>query len=198
MKIHNADFIKGAVDPEGFPVYKYPEVAFSGRSNVGKSTLINSIVHRKNLAKISSTPGKTKEINFFVVEDKWSFADMPGFGYTATGRKDRERWRDLNFNYFESRENLKLVCALIDSRHDPMRNDLELIEWLEMNYKPYVVILTKCDKISKKLTGERKEQIDQLLKMCNFAVDVLPYSAVSGIGRKELMGIIRRMCELGE
>ena len=92
MKILNAEFITGAVSPEQFPEIKFPEVAFSGRSNVGKSTLLNSIVRRKNLARTSSTPGKTREINFFSVDNKWSFADLPGFGYAAVGKAYRMKW----------------------------------------------------------------------------------------------------------
>ncbi len=195
-KINNfqSEFVKGAAGPGQYPEYDYPEIAFSGRSNVGKSSLLNSIVQRKNLAHTSSTPGKTKEINFFLVEDQWSFADLPGFGYAAVGKSYRQKWAALNYDYLGKRDNLRLVCALIDSRHDPMDNDLALIEWLENNSKSYIIVLTKCDKLSAKKIDERKEQLGHLLQNCRFAVDVLPYSSVSGMGRKELLGVIRRVC----
>ena len=123
LKIHKAEFIMGTSKPDGFPELNLPEIVFVGRSNVGKSSLINSLVHRKNLARTSSTPGKTSEINFFNVEDIWTLVDMPGFGFTKKGVKKREEWYKLNFSYLEKRENMKLVCVLIDSRHDPMEMD---------------------------------------------------------------------------
>lgn len=196
MKINIAEFVAGAEDPKFFPEINLPEIAFAGRSNVGKSSLLNSIVNRKKLAHISSNPGKTKQINFFTVEDRWCFADMPGFGYAAVSKKDRARWAKMNYSYLEGRENLKLVCALIDARHDPMNSDLAFIEWLENNQKQYLIILTKCDKISKKLTQERKEQLEHFVQHSSFCEDVLPYSSVKGTGRSELIGIIKRVASL--
>ncbi|MFP4528563.1 MAG: ribosome biogenesis GTP-binding protein YihA/YsxC [Candidatus Kapaibacterium sp.] len=195
MKVSQAEFIKGAANEEQFPDLDMPELAFAGRSNVGKSTLINSLVMRKNLAHTSSTPGKTRQINFYSVEGRWSFADLPGFGYAAIGKEHREKWANLNFAYLETRKNLSLVCALIDSRHDPMPTDLSFIEWLELNKKPYIILLTKCDKISTKMVSQRKEQLDGLVKFCSQCREVLPYSSVSGLGRKELMGIINNLSE---
>lgn len=194
MRVYDAKFIKGAVSPEQFPESDLPEVAFAGRSNVGKSSLINTIVMRKNLARISSTPGKTQEINFFNVEDNWMLVDMPGFGYAAIGKKQREQWSALNYAYLEKRDNLRFVCNLIDSRHDPMDTDLALIEWLENNQTNYVIILTKTDKISQKAIEERFKQITHLVTQCNFCREVLPFSAVNGTGRKELQAIIKREC----
>lgn len=195
MKIHNADFIAGASVPGSFPEIKLPEVAFAGRSNVGKSSLINSFVHRKNLARISSTPGKTSEINFFNVENRWVLVDMPGYGFTKRGVKKREEWLELNNSYLTSRENLKFVCCLIDSRHDPMDLDLSLIEWLENIGMPYLIVLTKCDKLKPKQIEDRKEQLEHLISECKFAKEVLPYSSVSDLGRIELLAIVRKAAE---
>jgi GTP-binding protein len=194
MKNLNAEFILGTINQGEFPKLKYPEVAFSGRSNVGKSSLLNSIVNRKNLARISSTPGKTQEINFFLVDKKWCFADLPGLGYAVVSKVIRHKWQKMIFQYFENRENLKLICVLVDSRHDPMDSDIALIEWLENHEKQFIVILTKCDKISKILVEERKKQVENLLSECKFAVEVLPYSTMSGLGRTELIAIIKRNC----
>jgi len=192
IKIHKAEFIMGTDKPFSFPELSSPEIAFVGRSNVGKSSLINSLVHRKNLARISSTPGKTSEINFFNVEDTWTLVDMPGFGFTKRGVKKREDWFKLNFSYLDNRDNLKLVCVLIDSRHDPMEIDLSLIEHFENTQRNYLIILTKCDKLKEKQVKERKDQLDNLIKQCSFALEVLPYSSVTDIGRKELMAIVKK------
>ncbi len=196
IKIHKAEFIMGTDKPNGFPELSIPEVVFVGRSNVGKSSLINSLVHRKNLARISSTPGKTSEINFYNVEDIWTLVDMPGFGFTQKGVKKRNEWYKLNLSYLENRENLKLVCILIDSRHDPMDMDLSLIEYFENNQKQYLIILTKCDKIKEKQIQERKEQLDNLVQSCNYNIEVLPYSSMTDLGRKELMSIIKKHTQL--
>lgn len=197
MKQLNAEFIKSAAKPEQFPQIKLPEVAFSGRSNVGKSSLINSIILKKNMALVSSTPGKTKLINFFNVENKWSFADLPGFGFASVSKDQREIWKKLNFNYLEKRENLTLICALVDSRHDPTDTDLALIEWYEHNNKKFLIILTKTDKIGEKLLEERKEQLETLVSQCSNAIEVLPYSAKTNLGRDQLLAIIRKNTDLG-
>ena len=189
--ISKAEFLVGVVDENKFPDFKLPEIAFIGRSNVGKSSLINNIVMRKKLAKISSTPGKTKEINFFKVENKWLLIDMPGLGYATIGKLQREKWTALNYAYMQNRKNLKFVCVLIDSRHNPMRTDIALIEFLENIGRKYLIILTKCDKISAASILERKQQLENLVAYCKNCIEVLPYSLVSGLGRNELIGIIK-------
>ncbi len=193
MLTMNAEFMLGAADKSQFPHHKYPEIAFTGRSNVGKSSLLNSIVLRKNLAHISSTPGKTQQINFFNVEEKWVFADMPGFGYASTGKENREKWRKLNFEYFESSENLRLIIALIDSRHDPMSTDLALIEWYEDHKKDFLIVLTKCDKLKPTAIASRQKQLEHLVHKCSFCREVLPYSSMSGLGRNQLIGILKKI-----
>lgn len=198
MKLLNAEFLLGAKSPEQFPKTTLPETAFVGRSNVGKSSLLNSICNRKNLAKTSSTPGKTREINFFIVQNNqgkpvWTLADLPGFGYAAVSKEERQKFAELNFKYLSDREQLKLVCTLVDSRHDPTEIDLALIEWLELNKKNYVLILTKSDKISSRQLAERKSQIDNFVENCSHCVDVIPYSVISGLGRANLTAIIKRI-----
>ncbi|MCO5249991.1 MAG: ribosome biogenesis GTP-binding protein YihA/YsxC [Candidatus Kapabacteria bacterium] len=195
MKPMEAEFLLGAVAIEQFPKTNLPELAFSGRSNVGKSSLINSIVLQKNLALISSSPGKTRQINFFKVENKWSFADLPGFGYAQVSKDLREQWRKLNMDYLANRDNLKLIVALVDSRHDPSETDLGLIEWYENNGKDFIIILTKCDKIKPKEVEDRQEQIQHLTSSCKHCIEVLPYSVQTGLGRRELVAIIKRITE---
>jgi GTP-binding protein len=193
MKIFKAEFILGTKIREQFPTIELPEIAFSGRSNVGKSSLLNSIVLRKNLAHTSSTPGKTQQINFFLVDEKWMFADLPGFGYAKVSKTEREEWHKMIFSYFENRKNLKLVCLLVDSRHDPMDTDLGLIEWMENNGKPFIIILTKTDKVSKKQIEDRQKQLQDFVSLCKNCIEVLPYSSFTGAGRESLIAIIKRV-----
>lgn len=193
MKQLNAEFVKSTEKVEQFPRLNLPETAFIGRSNVGKSSLLNSIVLRKNLAHISSTPGKTQQINFFIVENKWTFADLPGFGYAKVSKEKRDEFVKMNFAYLEKREELKIVCVLIDSRHDPMETDLALIEWLENHQRNYVIVLTKSDKIKPSQLQKRKEQVQSLVAQCNFCKDVISYSIINFNGRSELIGILKKM-----
>ncbi len=195
MKIYNAEFISGATLPEQFPNTGLPEVAFTGRSNVGKSSLLNSLIHRKNLARISSTPGKTQQINFYNVDLKWCFVDLPGFGYASVSKEMRKTFLELNLAYLERRVETKLTCVLVDIRHDPMDTDLGIIELLENSNKNYVIVLTKADKVKEKVGTDRKKQMENLTKNCKHVADIVPYSSVVDTGRSELLGIIRRYCE---
>lgn len=192
MKIQNAQFLIGSNNVSKIPKYNFSEIAFTGRSNVGKSSLINTIVHRKKLAKVSSTPGKTKQINLFLVDESYILADLPGFGYAAVSKTERQSWKQMIYSYFSEREELKLICCLVDSRHEPLDSDLALIEWLENNNKNYIIILTKVDKINEKQIAQRKEQFENFVQYCKHCVEVLPFSSVSGVGRKELHAIMKR------
>lgn len=187
-----AEFKIGAVSKEQFQNDGLPEIAFAGRSNVGKSSLINSIVFRKNLARTSGTPGKTQEINFYLVDESWYLVDTPGFGYAAKGKKYRDQWEAFNLEYMSQSEDLQFVCVLIDSRHDPMERDLALVEVLENTGIDYLIILTKTDKLSKKAIKARETQIRDVVAACNHVIDVLPYSSVNREGRDQLIGIINR------
>lgn len=187
-----AEFKIGAVSKEQFQNDGLPEIAFAGRSNVGKSSLINSIVFRKNLARTSGTPGKTQEINFYLVDESWYLVDTPGFGYAAKGKKYRDQWEKFNLEYMSQSEDLLFVSLLIDSRHDPMDRDLALIEVLENSGIDYLIILTKTDKLSKKSIADRETQIRDVVAACNHVIDVLPYSSVNRDGRDQLIGIMNR------
>jgi len=190
--IFNAEFLTTVAVPGQFPGHKYPEVSFSGRSNVGKSSLINSIAARKKLAYTSATPGKTETLNFFLIDSSWCLVDMPGYGFVAKGQQYREKWATLNLSYLTTRTNLNLACILIDSRHDPMPQDIAMIETLENAGKAYLIVLTKCDKIKEGVINARTNQLRGLVAQCQHCVDILPYSSVSGKGRNELIGIIKR------
>ncbi|MBL7998101.1 MAG: YihA family ribosome biogenesis GTP-binding protein [Candidatus Kapabacteria bacterium] len=193
MKQLKAAFWRGAVSMETLPEHPFPEIAFVGRSNVGKSSLLNSLVLLKNLAHVSQTPGKTQQINFYPIESKWMFVDLPGYGYAKVSREEREKWQNFNNSFLLKSPQLALVCILVDSRHDPMPSDLALIELMENAQRPYVVVLTKTDKLKPTVMNERHEQLKQLVQYCNFCVDVLPYSVEVRRGRDELWGVIKRL-----
>lgn len=197
MEILQADFVRGAAAKEHLPDTSWPEVAFVGRSNVGKSSLLNSLVRRKQLALVSATPGKTRQINFFLVNERWMFVDLPGFGYAQVSRDEREVWQKFAESYLFQREQLRLVCLLVDSRHDPSALDLAMMEQLERNAKPFIIIMTKTDKIAPKQVQERKQQIEEVVQFCSSCVEVLPYSSRTNAGRDNLLAIIKRVCTQG-
>jgi GTP-binding protein len=197
MHIHDAQFLIGATKPEHFPKETtLPEVAFMGRSNVGKSSLINSIVRRKNLAHVSGTPGKTQQINFFGVNHQWMLVDCPGFGYAKVSQTERKAWRGLMHQYLNEREQLRLVCHLVDIRHDPSNLDMAMIEDLELASRRYLIVLTKKDKISPTAAIERRAQLAEATEQCLGCIDILPYSVETNDTRENLMAILKRECAL--
>lgn len=147
MIIHSADFLMSNTDPARCPVPDKPEFAFIGRSNVGKSSLINMLLGRKNLAKTSSTPGKTRLINHFVVNEEWYLVDLPGYGYARISKKEREKWEGMIRTYFRRRENLVNTFILIDSRIEPKMADIDFINWFGEEQLPFAIVFTKADKL---------------------------------------------------
>jgi GTP-binding protein len=164
MKITSAEFIKSAVWPPQYPPAIMPEIAFVGRSNVGKSSLINSLVGRKNLAKTSNTPGRTQLINFFAINTKVSFVDLPGYGFAKVSQSVKKDWGDMMEAYLRERQNLCLVVFILDIRRDPSADDLSLRDWLEHYHIPYVYILTKADKLSNNQAIAQRRVIEKSLR----------------------------------
>lgn len=167
-----------------------PEIAFSGKSNVGKSSLLNKILGRKALARVSSMPGKTVTVNFFKL-DNCRFVDLPGYGYAKVSHSEKIRWAELMEAYFSSDRDLRLVVQLIDMRHSPSEQDIEMMEYMKANDIPFIVALTKCDKLNK------TERINQLEKICSVVtkfgnISIVPFSALKGDGVEELRGLIAR------
>lgn len=191
MVIHSAEFIISNTDLSKCPAPTKPEYAFIGRSNVGKSSLINMICERNKLAKTSQTPGKTQLINHFAINDAIYFVDLPGFGFAKSSKQNRNIWRKFTFQYLKTRENLLCTFLLIDSRIKPQKIDLEFMEWLGQNRVPFVIIFTKIDKLSssvlnKNITHYKKE----LLKKWEVLPPSVLTSSTTKYGRDEVWKII--------
>jgi len=148
MKVKSAKFVKSATSPEHYPRDGKPEIAFIGRSNVGKSSLINSLLGVKGLARTSATPGRTQLINFFLINDAYYFVDLPGYGYARVPSEVKKQWGPMIEKYLETRPNLVLSILITDSRHEPTKLDLLMREWLEAQGRPVLIVATKSDKLS--------------------------------------------------
>jgi GTP-binding protein len=182
MKITSAEFVKSAFSQEHWIEDRRPEIAFLGRSNVGKSSLINSLLQRKGLARTSNTPGRTQSINYFLINDEFYFVDLPGYGYAKVSKSMRSDWGVMAEEYLSQREQLVLCIQLIDSRHDPTRLDLQLNEWLNFNGKPHIAVATKSDKLSRNQLPKQLKAIRLALKFS----EVIAYSAETGKGRDDV------------
>lgn len=182
------EFLLGAASPAQFPAPGLPEIAFLGRSNVGKSSLLNRLTATKDLAFISSKPGCTQQLNFFRVDKKYTFVDLPGYGYARVSKTERAGWRKLIESYLLERDNLSLCLLLIDSRHGWMEMDLELSRWLEYHKRPYQVVATKFDKIKKQ--SEIHHAL-ATLKAPEASMGLVPFSAVTGQGVREIWQTIK-------
>lgn len=191
VKCTEARFIISAARPEQFPEEDLPEIAFLGRSNVGKSTLLNALVGRKGLAHTSSTPGRTQYINFFRVEDRWCFVDLPGYGYARVPKEIAHSWKFLIEQYLSRREALQLCFLLLDARRGWMEKDLELSHWLRSHGRQYIVIATKFDKL--KTQKERQRQMADLREHAAPAAELIPFSAVTGQGMRETWQAISKI-----
>jgi len=191
MKITKAEFICSNTRVDLCPQEAIPEYAFIGRSNVGKSTLINMLVERKKLAKTSSTPGKTRLINHFKINDQWFLCDLPGYGYAKVSKKERETFGKMIERYATQRSNLVCFFVLIDARIPPQQIDLDFIEWLGDSNLPFVLVLTKIDKINQ--TGKSKN-LELLKAELSQSWEELPKifetSAIKGTGKEQVMGFI--------
>ncbi|KRL77169.1 ribosome biogenesis GTP-binding protein YihA/YsxC [Ligilactobacillus equi] len=185
MKVNNVDLTISAVRPEQYPEQGYPEIALSGRSNVGKSSLINTLINRRNYARTSSQPGKTQTLNFYNLEDELYFVDVPGYGYAKVSQKEREKWARMLETYFEQRAALRGVVSLVDARHEPTVLDQQMIEFLHYYNLPILVVGTKVDKIAKNKRNRAESIIRKTLNL-NKEDKVILFSAVDKTGREEI------------
>ena len=191
MKIYSADFVVSNTSVAKCPSEKIPEYAFIGRSNVGKSSLINMLMERKHLAKTSSTPGKTQLINHFKINNSWFLVDLPGYGYAKVSKKQRATFQKYIENYFTQRKQLVCSFVLIDSRHDPQKVDLDFMQFLGENYIPFCIVFTKADKLTPtKLETQISRYKTKLLEYWEELPTSFITSSSNGMGREEFLAYI--------
>lgn len=191
MIIKSAAFVKSAVKPPQYPSPNVSEIAFAGRSNVGKSSLINALLGRKKLVKTSSTPGRTQTINFFVVNDRFYFADLPGYGYAKVPPAVKSKWGPMVETYLKTRESLRAVVVILDIRRLPNQADHALLDWLSHYRISQIVVLTKIDKLKKgKQVLQRARIAEELLVETS---SLIPFSATTGTGKRRLWKAIETM-----
>lgn len=194
MKINSAEFVISNSDVAKCPEGSKPEYAFIGRSNVGKSSLINMLVGRKGLAKTSATPGKTLLINHFLVNKEWYIVDLPGYGYASRGKETREQLAQMIKSYIMQREQMVNLFVLVDSRHKPQKIDMEFITWLGENGVPFSIVFTKLDKLGSMAGARNVEEYKQaLLEQWEELPPVFVTSSVDGRGREELLDYIEQI-----
>ena len=194
LVIRSLEFIGPMASPTGWrPEPKWPEVAFAGRSNVGKSSLLNRLVRRKRFARVSNTPGRTREVNFFLVNGKFVLVDLPGYGYARISKERRAEWKPLIEGYLRSSKELRGIVQLLDVRHDPTDDDRQMLAFLASVGVPTLFALTKIDKLT---AAQRKSRIPALLDALEANEDqVIPFSAVTGEGRDEMAEAVVALVE---
>lgn len=185
VNLHNAEFLRSAVKEADFPHDALPQIVFAGKSNVGKSSVINKLLNRKNFARVSAQPGKTIHINYFVIDKKLYLVDLPGYGYARVSKAEQQRWGTLMETYF-AMDLLTLGVQIVDIRHKPTRDDVTMANWFRASGKPWVVIANKLDKIKKSQLAGNLAEIRQTLLLPE-EVPVIPFSAEKGDGRDEVL-----------
>ncbi|WP_017185655.1 ribosome biogenesis GTP-binding protein YihA/YsxC [Alkalibacillus haloalkaliphilus] len=190
MKVNQAEIVMSAVSKAQYPEDHLSEIALSGRSNVGKSSFINKMIQRKNLARTSSKPGKTQTLNFYLINESFYFVDVPGYGYAKVSKREREAWGRMMEEYFTTREPLKAAVLLIDMRHPPTEDDLIMYDFLKYYDLPIIVVATKLDKIAKSKRQKHLKVIEDDLELEPEDV-VIPFSAETGEGKDQVWGKIK-------
>jgi GTP-binding protein len=192
MRIISARFISSAVQKGGYPKESFPEVAFAGRSNVGKSSMINTLVGRKGLVRTSRTPGRTQMINFFLINDKIMLVDLPGYGYAAVPERIRKTWKPMVEDYLVSRKELRCLVLIIDSRLGPMVQDTALAEFLKIHGIPFIVAATKADKLNRSQISALEKAI---FGKSGWQAPMVVFSSLNGQGKNELWKEIKNLID---
>lgn len=194
MNFQNVEFELAAGRKDQLPKGSLPEIVFSGKSNVGKSSLINRLVNRKALARVSATPGKTATINFYRLPD-CRLVDLPGYGYAKVSKGERDRWASLVEGYFSQERNVALVIQLVDMRHKPTADDLQMVDFLLQTGRPFVVVCTKCDKLNRSETECQTALFDEIFQ--SHGIAWYPFSSVKGTGLEDVKQVMETAVERG-
>ncbi len=195
MKISTVDFVVGVANLQQLPKTNLPEIIFIGRSNVGKSSLLNKLCSRKNIARVSATPGKTRELNYYLMNKELYFVDLPGYGYAKVAEHVKAGWTQMIEEFFHTRRQIALAIQIVDARLGPTELDNTMMGWLDFYKVPFLLILTKADKLPKNKLVTQMNSISAQLSKYKYLVGVQPFSAVSGDGRIELLKTIDRQIE---
>jgi len=185
LNFNNVEFLTSAATPSVFPAKRFPEIAFAGKSNVGKSSVINRILNRKNFARVGEKPGKTIHVNYFTVDNKCYFVDLPGYGYAQVSRSEKERWGRLMEDYFAA-DRIDLGVFIVDARHAPTNNDITMANWFIESGCPFVVVANKLDKVKKSQIESNLKTIREDLGLPDECT-IIPFSAEKGTGRDDLV-----------
>lgn len=188
MNFHNVEFLISAAAPKDFPKNRLPEIAFAGKSNVGKSSVINRILNRKNFARVGEKPGKTIHVNYFTIDKKCYFVDLPGYGYAQVSQKEKERWGKLMEDYFAAGR-IDLGVMIVDHRHAPTNNDIIMAQWFIQSGCPFVVVANKLDKVKKSEVQQNLATIREDLELPE-ETPIISFSAEKGNGKDELVKLI--------
>ena len=194
MNLQKVEFVKSAAQPNSFPADTLPQIAFAGKSNVGKSSVLNCVLQRKNFARVGQTPGKTVHINFFRVDDKAYFVDLPGYGYAKVSASEKERWGKLTESYFANPDAITLGVMIVDARHKPTQLDCVMAELFRSTGRPFLVVANKLDKLKKSEIEPNMACIRETLELTD-DVPLLPFSAEKGTGRDALVSAILKAVE---
>ena len=193
INFNKAEFILSAVQTGAFLRDGRPQVAFAGRSNVGKSSVINRLLNRKNFARVGATPGKTTQVNYFLIDGRIYLTDLPGYGYAKVSKEERDRWGRLMENYFQEQGLITLGVLIVDARHKPTADDVTMCTWFKESGCPLIVVANKLDKLKKNEIEPNLQRIWDTLELPDTAV-LIPFSAEKGIGKTELLSAIEQLC----
>lgn len=189
MNLHNVEFVRSAASLKDCPHDRLPQIAFAGRSNVGKSSVINRILQRKNFARVGEAPGKTTHINYFLVDQALYLVDLPGYGFAKVPKAEKERWAKLIESYFADPDLITLGVLIVDARHKPTENDVTMARWFQQTRRPYAVVANKLDKLKKTQIEPSLALIRETLALGD-DVPLIPFSAEKGEGREALLALI--------